>query len=214
MLITKHVSGMAAFAAFLALAGIPVSAIAQNEDRSAYAVGDRSGYPSTLTDDERRTAQLLGVAVEDDGDLRKDRAVCDKGEMLAFGQSLEAEGTPFPAPHLFCREVLKEEGKRGRIGTYRHAADFKAINEAVRSTSQYYTDYRGEVRPLTCEIAYDVGYEFGWERPEWNHQPSWRTYADAHSEQCFRSDALAAYAFVAGIHHAQVDRLTLVKADQ
>lgn len=191
---TKHVSRVAALTAILALNMVPATA-----------------QTDTLSDDELRQVHIRGVTVEDDADLRIDRAVCDNGEMLAFGQSLESEGTPFPAPHIFCREVLKEEGKRGRIGTYRHAADFKAINDAVRSSSAQYTDHRGYVRSLTCEIAYDVGYEFGWERPEWNHQPSWRAYADAHSEQCFEADTLAAYAFVAGVHHAQADLSTLAK---
>ena len=185
----------------------PAVYVSAQVDRSAYAVGDRSGYRAELTDDERRELHLAGITVEDDEDLRKRRAICDEGRMPAFRQTLEDEGTPFPAAHIFCRATLREEGKRGRMNSYRHKGDFSAISAAIRNRTLTYTSFEGHTEALICERAYDLGYQLGWNRPDWDFQSQLRGDAQSNAEQCFAHDTFQpALGFIAGIHHAQADK--------
>lgn len=195
-------------ALFLALSTTATTAQTQpvGEDRSAYAVGDRSGHQMKATDEELRRVHMLGIAVEDDGDLRKTRAICDQGGMPAFRQRLENRGTPFPHANIFCRGVLKEEAKRGRLNSYRQKDDFFAIFEAVKQDTASYQNWQGEMTVLTCERAYDVGFQYGWLKPDWEVQPAMKPHADNHAAFCFKGNGAGLQqAFVAGLHHAQHD---------
>jgi len=159
-----------------------------------------------LSDEQRREAILMGVAVEDDNDLRTQRATCDSGGLPAFKRDAEADGIPFPREDLFCRTVLREEAYRSRILTYMHSEDHAGIIEAVQFQRARYVDRDGIQHELNCERAYDAGYQVGWTRPHMVFQPTLEVDADRHAEQCFTSDSLhPALGFVAGVHHAQQD---------
>lgn len=173
----------------------------------AFTLAPVSNAQIGLTDDQRREALLLGVTVEDDGDLRSDRIACDRGEMLAKKYRLEADGTPFPAPHTYCRAVLREEALRGRLPSYRHKIDYQNIQKAVLAGESIYLDYKRLERDLICEAAYDAGYQAGTMSKNRDFQPQLVADAETNAKACFFETSFnLALGFIAGVHHGQLDQ--------
>lgn len=166
-----------------------------------------NAFAQASTDEQRRKALLLGIAVEDDADLRKQRALCDQGRMPSFRHAMEESGTPFPDVHIYCRTVLHEEGLRGRINTYRLNREATAIYSAARAQQLVYENIDGVERALPCETSYDVGYQIGWQKPDWSFQSKLISQAEDNAAACFENGAThPTLAFVAGVHHGQADR--------
>ena len=162
-----------------------------------------------LSEDQRREAILMGIEVEDDSDLRTARILCDEARYREFSGALEKSGTPMPLASIYCRTVLREEAARKRLFSYRGQSEHKAISSAIRNAGSSYLDRDGIEQALSCERAYDAGYQAGSLRPDITYQEPLRPHADDHWRQCYDGSGLhPALGFVAGLHHGQRDAIS------
>ncbi len=180
--------------------------------------------PERIT--ELKIVQLKGIPYGDDWNIRVKRDNCATGRSHEIRLELNAEGNPQPPTNVYCRYLLREFGKRGLVNDYyaqiAHqkgepletittkvvTQQYERIRTAIKSERDTYTDMKDNPYPLTCALAYDVGYAYGFTNPYADDFPNLtEVKANGIARDCFSENPAGRkrHGYAAGVFHGRVD---------
>lgn len=163
-----------------------------------------------------RDFAINSLFAKSDDNLNDKRINCAAGEMPGVIERLIKQGYLMPDVTGYCTSVMREALKRGNFGDlyYRMQLDkadkeFERIHAAAMKGETHYINAEGTRKILNCELAFDTGYGWGYNKPDMKVAAKTSDEAIAIiAQDCFgkKRPISTLHALIAGARTAQTHR--------